>query len=120
MNDPPEARSVINAAGSQAGDLSFGNVAGGGIYHGLTGEQLSKILEKQSEFYMTLVTAYERQYKEVTQAIQDVRDELDMYRAGEANARKARQEALDRRLNLISGVLIALSVLFLIYITANL
>lgn len=100
-------------SGGQAGDLKADNVAGQNIYHGLSGEQFAKVLEKQGEFYISLVTGYEHLYKDVGQQIQvlrkeqeaqmrDLQIELGIYREGERNLREARQQQIDRRDRIVS------------------
>ena len=104
--------------GAQTGDWSSRDSAGRDIYQGLSGEQLAKLLEQQTEFYMTLTMAYERQASDTNKKLERLRDENDMWRAGEAAKREARQTgvdaqqaALDRRLGRIEGALIVLALI---------
>lgn len=56
----------INLDDANAGDLKIGDV-GQNIYHGVSPEDLRALMAQQTEFYMTLVAAYERQYAEFQQ-----------------------------------------------------
>lgn len=103
----------LGGDGSQQGDTSIGNAAGRDVYQGLSGEQLKALMQQQSEFYLTLVSAYERQVETTGRQLQRLRDENDMWRAGEQAAREARQKALDRRLRHIEWTIGALALLLL-------
>jgi hypothetical protein len=100
MNLPP---------GSQTGDITSGDAAGRDIYHGLSGKELllaiaqqqqasQRDVERQQEFYLTLVSAYERLSTDTAKKLERFRDEQDIHRAGERAAREARQRELDRKL----------------------
>lgn len=104
----------LGGDGSQQGDTSIGNAAGRDVYQGLSGEQLKALMQQQSEFYLTLVSAYERQVTSTGKQLQWLRDESDMWRAGEAAQREARQETLDRRLRHIELAIGALALLLFI------
>lgn len=104
----------LGGDGSQQGDTSIGNAAGRDVYQGLSGEQLKALMQQQSEFYLTLVSAYERQVTSTGKQLQRLRDESDMWRAGEAAQREARQETLDRRLRRIELAIGALALLLFI------
>lgn len=102
-------------AGAQTGDVTTGDAIGGDktsigrdVYHGLSGEQLRAVMQQQTEFSMTLVSAYERMYTDVTHQIRELRKEQEdlqtgfqievgIYREGERNQREARQKAVDER-----------------------
>lgn len=112
--------------GAQTGDITAADTIGGSktsagrdIYHGLSGEQMQALMQQQTEFSLTLVSAYERMYKDITQEIRSLRKEqeqqsrelrkeqedlqtglqieIGIYREGERNAREARQKAIDER-----------------------
>lgn len=104
----------LGGDGSQQGDTTIGSAAGRDVYQGLSGEQLRELMKQQSEFYMTLVAAYERQVESTGKQLQHLRNENDMWRAGEAAQREARQEALDRRLRHIELAIGALTLLLLV------
>ena len=53
----------VNLDDANAGDLKIGDV-GQNIYHGVSPADLRALMAQQTEFYMTLVAAYERQYAE--------------------------------------------------------
>lgn len=96
---PPEDRSTVNASGQQVGEQEF-NAAGRDHveYHGVGADGLRAILHQQTEFYTALVTAYERQYKDVLGELGLLRREADIYQKGEQAQRRARQEGLDKDL----------------------
>lgn len=102
--------------GAQAGDIASRDSAGRDLYHGLSGEQLMQVLEQQSEFYLTLVSAYERQATDLNAKLQRLRDENDMYRAGERAAREQRQSMLDQRLNRIEGAIVLLALALALFV----
>lgn len=115
MSSPDAAERLPGASvgigdGAQAGDVSVGNVAGANIYHGANADQLRSLMAQQSEFYLTLVSAYERQYKDLTGQLLRLRDEHEMYRALEGSARTARQATVDRRERLVLGALLVLAI----------
>lgn len=99
--------------GAQTGDWQSRDSAGRDIYQGLSGEQLRALMQQQSEFYLTLVSAYERHATDTARKIEHLRNEHDIYRTGEAKLREARQQQLDRRLTRIEGA-IALLILALL------
>lgn len=59
----------VNLDDANAGDVKIGDV-GQNIYHGVSPADLRALMAQQTEFYMTLVSAYERQYAEVQQRMQ--------------------------------------------------
>jgi hypothetical protein len=94
---PPNHHSAVDAAGQQVGEQEI-NAAGRDHvqYHGVGADGLRAILHQQTEFYTTLVTAYERQYKDVLGELGLLRREADIYQKGEQAQRRARQENLDK------------------------
>lgn len=97
---PPEHRPAVDAAGQQVGDQEI-NAAGRDYveFHGVGADGLRSILHQQTEFYTTLVSAYERQYKDVLDQLGLLRREADIYQRGEQAQRRARQEGLDKDLS---------------------
>lgn len=125
--------------GAQTGDISSRDQAGRDIYQGLSGEQLQALMQQQTEFYMTLVGAYERQYRDIgdqlrqleqrqSREIEDVLLDIGIYREGERGQREARQKEidarqkeadahqvnLDRRLGRIEGAIVVLALILVI------
>lgn len=96
---PPEHRSTVNAAGQQVAEQEISAAGRDHVeYHGVGADGLRSILHQQTEFYTTLVTAYERQYKDVLDQLGLLRREAEIYRSGEQAQRRARQEGLDKDL----------------------
>jgi hypothetical protein len=111
----------LGGDGSQQGDTSIGNAAGRDVFQGLNGEQLARLLEQQGEFYLTLVSSYEKAVTDATRKIERLRDEQDMANRGAFAARQAdykeraaRQALLDRRLNRIEFAIVGLALLLTI------
>ena len=98
MPEQKRRRAAVSLEGAQTADVNTGDSAGENIYHGLDGEQLRAIMQQQTEFYTTLVSAYERQYKDVVGQLDLLRREADIYQRGEKAQRQARQESLDASL----------------------
>lgn len=95
----PDTRPAIDLSGGQAGDLNAHNVASHIENRGVDAEGLRAILHQQTEFYTTLVTAYERQYRDVTERLGRLHQEIDIWQRGEQAQRQVRQGELDRALD---------------------
>lgn len=65
----------LNFDDAQAGDVKVGDV-GQNIYHGVSPADLRALMQQQTEFFMTLVSAYERQYAEFQQRMRVVNGAL--------------------------------------------
>lgn len=103
---PAPPRPVVGLGSAQTGDVAVGNVAGRDTHrHGLTGDEARQLLEGQREFALTLVAAYERMHKDLSQQIRNVGHDVDLRFAIDESDRQKRQSKLDDEIAALRALL---------------
>jgi hypothetical protein len=102
----------VDISRGQTGDVSTGDVAQS-IHHGLDAADLRSILEQQTEFHMTLVSAYEQLSRDLSSKIEYVQLGLAAHETMERQRREADLVIRRRRQHIQDAWMAALTLIML-------